>query len=240
MPVSIVRQYAVVAFVAATAATLVVVAPSLAPATTPAGAAPGSSTASGPGSRQDWTRVDFAPGSEARYRAQEVLSGRGFNEAVGRTGDVSGVILFDPSGAVLSDQSRVSVDLRTLQSDSSMRDQYIKRATLRTAQYPTADFVVTGAPGLPIPLPTGGDAAFELVGDLTVHGVTRPATWQATGSFADGQVTGTATTTVLISDFGMEPPRAGPVLSIEDTVRLEIDVRGTVAPSFADLVHEPS
>jgi hypothetical protein len=38
----------------------------------------------------------------------------------------------------------------------------------------------------------------------------------------------------------MEPPRAGPVLSIEDSVRLEIDVRGAVAPSLADLLIDPS
>jgi hypothetical protein len=49
-----------------------------------------------------------------------------------------------------------------------------------------------------------------------------------------------ATTTVLITDFGMEPPKAGPVLGIEDAVRLELDVRGTVAPSLPDLLGEPT
>jgi polyisoprenoid-binding protein YceI len=121
-----------------------------------------------------------------------------------------------------------------------MRDRYIQRSTLQTQQYPSAEFVVTAAPGLPIPLPTSGSATFELVGDLTVHGVTRSATWQTTATFAEREVTGTASTTVLITDFGMEPPRAGPVLSIEDAVRLELDVRATVAPSIADLLVDPS
>jgi polyisoprenoid-binding protein YceI len=159
---------------------------------------------------------------------------------VGRTSDVAGTILFDASGAVLADRSRITVDLTKLESDSPMRDQYVRRATLKTTQFPTADFVVTATPGLPIPLPISGTAAFELVGDLTVHGVTRPTTWQATATFAEGAVTGMATTTVLITDFGMEPPKAGPVLGIEDAVRLELDVRGTVAPSLPDLLGEPT
>lgn len=183
----------------------------------------------------DATRVELIPGaSEARYVAREVLAGRGFNEAVGRTTDVSGSVLLDASGSVLPEQSRVMVDLRTLQSDSANRDRYIQRNTLQTDQFPTAELVVTAAPGLPVPLPTSGSAAFELLGDLTVHGVTRPVTWQVTAEFADGAVSGTAVTDVLISDFGMEPPKAGPVLTIEDGIRLEIDVRGTIAPAVAD------
>ena len=87
--------------------------------------------------------------------------------------------------------------------------------------------------------PTSGTVTFELVGDLLVHGVSRPTTWQTTVTFTDTEVTGTATTQVLISDFGMEPPKAGPVLTIEDLVTLELDVKGTVALSSADLFFYP-
>jgi polyisoprenoid-binding protein YceI len=182
----------------------------------------------------DSTRVDLtAGGSEARYRAQETLSGRGFNEAVGRTEGVAGAIVLNADGTVVADQSKITVEMSSLTSDSGMRDNYIKRTTLQTQQYPSAEFAVTSAPGLPSPLPTSGSASFQLVGDLTVHGVTRPTTWDATATFEDGQVTGTASTTVLISDFGMAPPKAGPVLSIEDSVSLELDVKGSIAPSVA-------
>jgi polyisoprenoid-binding protein YceI len=191
--------------------------------------------------RSELTRVDlFAGGGEARYRSLEVLTGRGANEAIGRTGEVTGSLLFNPDGTVLPDQSRVSVDLRNLQSDNAMRDRYIQRMTLQTAEFPTADFVLTAAPGLPLPLPTSGTATFELVGDLTLHGITRMTTWQATATFGESEVTGNATTTVLLTEFGMEPPRAGPVLSIEDAVRIELDVKGTIAPSLADLMSDPT
>jgi polyisoprenoid-binding protein YceI len=242
MPVSIVRRYAIRAFVAATVLAIVVaVAPFVVIAATPPTVAPTLPLTAGVGQRYEATRVDFvAGGSEARYHAQEVLSGRGANEAIGRTGDVTGLIQLGADGNVLTDQSRITVDLRTLQSDSGMRDNYIKRSTLQVEQFPTAEFVVTGAPGLPIPLPTNGSATFELTGDLTVHGVTRPASWQASANFTDREVICTATTTVLMSDFGMTPPRVGAVVSIEDAVRLELDVRATVAPSLAELLSDPT
>lgn len=182
----------------------------------------------------DAARIDLLPGgSEARYRAQEVLSGRGFNEAVGRTRDVSGSILLDVSGGVLTDRSRVSVDVRNLKSDNSMRDNYTRRVTLQTDRFPMANFLVSAAPGLPTPLPTSGEAAFELVGDLTVHGITRPATWQIVAAFSANEVSGTAITDIRFTDFGMEPPRAGPVLTIEDALRLEIKFRAAVYPAVA-------
>jgi polyisoprenoid-binding protein YceI len=191
--------------------------------------------------RAELTRVDlFAGGGEARYRSLEVLAGRGANEAVGTTGEVTGSLLFNPDGTVLPDQSKVRVDLRTLQSDNAMRDRYIQRMTLQTVEFPTAEFMLKAAPGLPMPLPTSGTASFELVGDLTLHGITRPTTWQATAVFSENEVTGYATTTVLLTEFGMEPPRAGPVLSIEDAVRIELDVKGTIAPSLADLSSDPT
>jgi polyisoprenoid-binding protein YceI len=241
MPVSIVRRFALLAIVAATIlAIVVVVAPFVFTAATSVPAGSDLTAGADIRRRSETTRVDLLTGgSEARYRAQEVLSGRGANEAVGRTSDVSGHIHLDTDGAVLADRSRITVDLRTLQSDSSMRDNYIKRSTLQVADFPTADFRVTSAPGLPVPIPTSGSATFELVGDLTVHGVTRPTTWQSTATFADRDVTGTATTTVLMTDFGMTPPRVGSVVSIEDSVLLELDVRATVAPSLTDLLGEP-
>ena len=182
----------------------------------------------------DATRVELVPGaSEARYRAQEVLVGRGVNEAVGRTRDVSGAVALAPSGTVLGEQSRISVDLRTLQSDERMRDSYAQRMTLHTDRYPTADFIVGAAPDLPVPIPTAGEAVFRLLGDLTIHGVTRPATWQINATFADGEVVGTAVTDIHFTDFGMEPPRAGPVLSIEDALRLEIEFRAAITPAMS-------
>jgi len=165
-------------------------------------------------------------GSEARYRVQEQLAQRDLpNDAVGATNNVSGSIVVDQNGVVMPEQSRVVVDMASLESDSARRDNYVRENTLETQRYPTAEFVIREAPGLPNPLPTSGEAQFQVVGDLTVHGVTRPATWDATAQFDEEGATVNATTSVAITDFGMTPPQVGPVLSIEDEAGLELDLR---------------
>src|SRR5262245_12020567 len=209
MPVPIVRRHAILASVAATALTIVVaIAPFAVTAAMPIPSVSDTPASASVGMRSEATRVDFVGGdSEARYRAQEVLVGRGANEAVGTTRNVSGTIQVETDGTITAEQSRIMVDLTSLQSDSSTRDNYIKRNTLQVAEFPNAVLVVTGAPGLPVPLPTSGSATFELVGDLTVHGVTRPTTWKATATFAEREVTGSATWTGRLTSVGRTTPR---------------------------------
>jgi polyisoprenoid-binding protein YceI len=169
------------------------------------------------------TLVLNADSSQARYRAQEQLVGRSLpSEAVGTAPGVSGSIVLSPDGSITPDQSRIQVDLRQLKSDESRRDNFIQGSTLQTGRFPMATFVPREAQGLPSPLPTSGQLTFQLAGDLTVHGVTKPVTWQVTAQFDGGSVSGSATTNVNISDFGMTPPKAGPVLSIQDGLTLEL------------------
>src|SRR5919199_2757950 len=169
------------------------------------------------------TLVIDSSASKASYRAHEQLVGRTLpSEAVGTTNSVTGSLVLAPDGSVVADQSKITVDLSKLQSDESRRDNFIKGSTLQTSRFPMATFVPREAQALPSPLPTSGQVTFQLVGDLTVHGVTRPVTWQVTAQFGDASVSGAATTNVNLSDFGMTPPKAGPVLSIEDGLTLEL------------------
>ena len=164
--------------------------------------------------------------SEARYRVREQLAQRDLpNDAVGTTNNVAGSIVVDQTGAIVPEQSRIAVHAGSLESDSARRDNYVRQNTLETQEYPTAEFVVRKAPGLPNPLPTSGEAQFQVVGDLTIHGVTRQATWEATARFDEQGAMANATTRVALTDFGMTPPRVGPVLSIEDEAQLELDLR---------------
>jgi len=155
--------------------------------------------------------------SEASYRATEQLAGFSSpSDAVGKTSDVSGTIVFDTNGTVVASASKITIDLTTLTSDKSQRDNYIKRSTLNTDKYPDAVVVPTSVTGLSWPLPTTGQATFTITGDLTAHGVTKPTTWNATASFEGTKISGTATTEVKFEDFGMSPPRTMLVLSVED------------------------
>jgi polyisoprenoid-binding protein YceI len=162
--------------------------------------------------------------SEARYRVREQLANISFpTDAVGTTSAISGTIVIDPDGTVVSQESKFMVDLTTLKSDKAQRDRYIQNNTLQTRSYPTAEFVPTKVIGLPSPLPASGPVTFQLAGDLTVHGITHPTTWDVTAS-VDGQgLTGNASTSFTFEDFGMTPPRVPILLSVEDTIKLEVD-----------------
>jgi polyisoprenoid-binding protein YceI len=185
---------------------------------------PANATAAAPGgSAQVLTLVVDPSASHASYHAHEQLAGRSLpSEAVGTSKSVTGSIALNPDGSIIADQSQIKVDLSQLSSDQSRRDNFIKGNTLDTRSYPVATFVPREAQGLPSPLPTSGQASFQLSGDLTVHGVTRPVTWTVNAQFGDSSVNGDATTNVNISDFGMTPPKAGPVLSIDNGLTLEL------------------
>ena len=168
-------------------------------------------------------RFELAPaGNEARYRVKEQLAGVNLpGEAVGATSAITGVVVLSSSGAVVPGTSSFSVDITGLKSDSTRRDGYIQRNTLQTAQFPKVELAIKELRGLKYPLPASGELKFELVGDLTVHGVTKPSTWQVTGTPKDGGLSGTATTSFAFTDFGLTKPRVASVLSVEDTIALE-------------------
>ena len=187
-----------------------------------------SATAARPASAQASGSVRYSvvpERSEARYRVREQLAGVNFpNDAVGTTRAIEGAITFDAQGRVVSGQSRFTVDLRTLTSDEPRRDNYIRRNTLGTDRYPLAVFVPTDVRGLPFPLPQSGTATFELMGDFTVRETTRRTTWQATATFKGAEVDVRAHTAFRFADLGLEAPRVRVVLSVEDNIRLELDL----------------
>ena len=194
---------------------------------TPTAPPPGATEAPASGAlAEGQIRLVVAPeGSAARYLVTEQLVRLDLpSDAVGATTDVTGELVINADGTIVSDASHFSVDLRTLTSDSSRRDGFIKSNVLNTNTYPTADFVPTEVIGLPSPLPTSGPVSFQLLGDLTVHGVTKPVTWDVVTEVSDNALTGTAKTSFTFADFGLTQPRVPVVLSVDDTIRLELDL----------------
>jgi len=165
-----------------------------------------------------------AEGNETRYLVNEQLANLDFpTDAIGVTSAVTGQIAIQPDGGVVSDQSQFTVDLTTITSDRDNRDRYVQRNTLETSSFPMAEFVPTQVVGLPSPLPTSGEVTFQLVGDMTIHGVTQPMTWDVTAQVNGTELTGKATTAFSFDTFGLTIPSVFSVLSVEDNIRLEYD-----------------
>jgi polyisoprenoid-binding protein YceI len=161
--------------------------------------------------------------SEARYRAQEELAGRGAQEAVGATNAFVGQIAFDDSGAPMA-CSRFDVDLRTLTSDESRRDNFLYANTLETQTYPLATFILTSVEGWDDAIADGEETDVRLIGNLTVHGETKLVAWDAKVKMDGDTLSGSASTTFNMADFNITEPIVGQVLSIDDTIKLEVDI----------------
>jgi hypothetical protein len=77
--------------------------------------------------------------------------------------------------------------------------------------------------GVSLPLPTSGSRQIEMSGDLTVRGIMRTTTWKGPVEFRNGGVAGSASTAFTFDDLQMDQPRVPVLLSVADTIKLEID-----------------
>ena len=197
-----------------------------APAPTP------ESTATAPAAPSEATQSATAfvlgEGTVARYKVEEVLASQGFKVATGETSELVGRIVFDADGAIVADESSIVIQAGTLKTDNDRRDRYVREQTLQTANYPEIIFHPTSAEGLPSPLSeASGEVEFTLSGDLTIRDQTRPVTWDVTAEFG-GSITGLAVIDIDFEQFGMDKPSVAVVVSVGDTIRLELDFVGTV------------
>ena len=168
--------------------------------------------------------MEITEGTSARYLVKEQFARLELpNDAVGETSAVSGSIRFHPDGTIDPSGSRFEVQLRRLSSDDEERDEFLEEESLESLKFPVAEFVIEQAPGLPWPLPQDGQSEFQLQGQMTVHGVTSPAIWQATAQFTPQGATGQARTSFNFAKFGIEKPSVFFLLSVEDLIRLELD-----------------
>ena len=205
------------------------IAPTTSPAAPPSAPAPAATASAG---------LVFTLGEDtvARYKVEETLARQGFVVATGETSDVSGRIVFDADGGIVAEESAIAMQAATLVTDSDRRDRYVRERTLQTAQYPEIVFRPASADGLPTPLTDAqGAIDFTISGDLTIIDQTRPITWNASADFGAGnaEITGLATTEFTFEDFAMDKPSVAIVLSVEDTIRLEIEFIGSLTQSAA-------
>jgi polyisoprenoid-binding protein YceI len=128
------------------------------------------------------------------------------NDAIGTTHSVTGSFQIRSSSSPSVEGMNIKVDLSTLQTDSTMRDHYVRQNTLQTDTYPYATFVSVSTQGLPSSYSDGQTIHFQLIGNLTMHGKTNKETFTVQGKVVGSTITGTATSTIYMTDFGIQPP----------------------------------
>lgn len=183
--------------------------------------APSGGTATADDLAGEWSVSD---GTVVGYRVREKLASLSAqSDAVGRTNSVTGSATLEASGdAVTVTAASFEADLTTLTSDEGRRDNRIREIGLESNRFPTATFVLTSPVEVPSVALAGATVEVTLIGDLTIHGVTKsvsiPAQAQLT---ADGKINVLGSLTFPFSDFGMTPPSIGGFVSVEDDATLE-------------------
>lgn len=163
--------------------------------------------------------------SQASFSIGENLLGRE-TTAVGATQVVAGGVTLDPDDPAVLVFETFQVDVSTLTTDDRQRDGQIRNRILQTGnasnQYVT--FVPVSAEGLELPLVAGTTQTVELVGELTIKGVTKEAVFELVLEvLSDTELRGTATTIVWLEDFGISVPRVPLVARVDEFVTLVLE-----------------
>jgi polyisoprenoid-binding protein YceI len=144
------------------------------------------------------------------------------NDAIGTTHSVMGSFHIQTGTAPLVTGMNITVDLRTLQSDASRRDNFIQQNTLQTDAYPYATFVSVSTQGLPTNYTDGQTVNFKLIGNLSLHGKTNAETFAVQGKVLGNTITGTATSTIYMTDFGIQPPDLANIAVAQNKVLITV------------------
>ena len=164
--------------------------------------------------------------SSASYQVEEEFFGlalgkygiaAGLSDTVGTTNAIEGQfeLNWDDLSSALGENT-FTVDLSKLQSNQSLRDSWIRENGPEFGTYPDATFVAESIEGAPTSYSPGEEVSFKMVGQLTIHETTQPATFDITAKHEDGTITGTGTTNLKMTDFGITPPDFANTLTVQD------------------------
>jgi polyisoprenoid-binding protein YceI len=194
-----------------------------APSTT-TGQATGATQAQGDGAASpDGTwRVSGDGSSFVGYRVNEQLAFlNNPNQAVGRTTAVTGTM--EVAGDTV-EQVRIEADLTQLTSDEPRRDNAIRQRGLESERYPTATLELAEPIQLASTPVQGEEVRGQGKGRLTVHGVTREVDLDLQGRWNGSTIQVVGQLPVKMSDFQIQAPRFGPVVSIEDSLAVDLNL----------------
>jgi polyisoprenoid-binding protein YceI len=159
----------------------------------------------------------------AGYRILELFAGQAVKHtAVGRSPAVSGTMTVAGSQVTAAN---LTVDTTKLASDESRRDNTIKRSGLETARFPTATFKLTTPINLPGPPKQGEEVQVQGIGDLTMHGVTKPVTLTLQARWNGTTIDIAGSAPIQLAAWQIQPPSIGGFVKVDDNGTLEFVVR---------------
>src|SRR5688572_25194730 len=164
---------------------------------------------------------DFSGKATIRIREQ-LFDWPAPGDAILTTDGITGAFGLRDDGT-FAEGSLLRVPLVTLKSDDDRRAD-AARETMNADRFRDATLKPVRATGLTLPLPASRTFTFTLESLMTVNGLEREVRWDVTADRNGSDLNVRASTAFKFGLFGMEPPRRGPVLSIVDEIRMEIEL----------------
>ncbi|MEM9777815.1 MAG: YceI family protein [Chloroflexota bacterium] len=165
--------------------------------------------------------------STASFTIAEILRGEDF-VVLGETDQVGGQVAFDPADPTSAEIGEIVINARTFVTDNSMRNNAINNRILFTDDFEFVRFQPTAINGLPSSVTIGEAIAAEIVGDLTIMDTTLPVTFDTTLTYiSDSEITGSASSTIIYGDFGVDVPLTPSVSFVADELTMMLDFVAT-------------
>lgn len=163
-------------------------------------------------------RWQVVEGSQAGYRVAEVLGGQS-TTAVGRTTAVTGALTATATQVVAGG---FTVDLTTVSSDQSKRDEQFQKNIMDTATHPTAVFTLVDPIDLGELATAAGTRTVDVRGTLAMHGATKDVTVPLTVVRSGESVKISGQIPVLFADYGIDNPSIGSFVKTGDDGTVEV------------------
>jgi polyisoprenoid-binding protein YceI len=183
----------------------------------PSGTAAPTAAASAPSTKSvngTWT---VSSGSQAGYRVNETLAGQS-TTAVGRTAAVTGSLTIAHKAVTAA---TFTVQMGSVTSDRSQRDEQFRGRIMDTAQFPTGKFVLTAPIRLGSLPPVGKTVTVNATGNLTLHGTTRPVGFSMAAKRSASQIAVTGDIPISYGDYGIPNPSLGGFVSVGNSGTIE-------------------
>jgi polyisoprenoid-binding protein YceI len=154
--------------------------------------------------------------SEFGYRVEEVLFGVN-TTAAGRSNQITGSMTID--GTTVTEAS-FTVDVGSITSDESRRDNQFEGRIMEVYRYREATFTLTAPIDFRAVPQAGEQITASATGDLTLHGVTRPVTFDVTAEAGGDRIGVLGNIPVRFADYDIANPSMSGITT-EDNGLLE-------------------
>lgn len=162
-------------------------------------------------------------GSQARFELDEELRGNPIT-VVGSTDQIAGEIGIDFNNPAATELGVIQVNARTLATDNDFRNRALRNEILVTGPFEYITFTPTEITGLPDTVAVGDTITFQVNGDLTITGISQPATFAVTVTIvSETEISGTASTVVTREAYNLRIPSVPAVANVEEEVEIYLD-----------------